>query len=92
MSASEKAHELFGYCHYRVYFDNNMVGENYKESTEDCAKHLAKFMVDQIVLELESKWGAPYIGYEDSASTDWAIKRLKFWEDVKSEIENIYLD
>lgn len=42
-------------------------------------------VVCEILKELK-EWGAPNI-FEESTQNEWAIKRIKFWEDVKNELK-----
>ena len=83
MNAKEKAQELVLDCLYRICNDNGM---SQNESTEFCAKDIAKLMVDNIISELSKEWDAPYL-FEETTQNNWGEKRMQFWNDVKSEIE-----
>jgi len=77
MTAKDKAFELV---------DNFDATLTYLESKTKI-KQCAIFAVDEIIAELLA-WGLPY-GFEDEVSIDWAYKRMKYWDEVKEEIQKL---
>ena len=87
----EKAKELFDKCYYKIedatagLFEEDV---DYITARRLSAKQCALIAVDEIISELSKEWGAPYL-FEEATQNDWGAKRMKFWEEVRAEIESL---
>jgi len=76
MNPIEKAKELFDKYHYQICNDNGM-SEN--ESSLMCARNCVLIVVDEMIYFLNDHWQEFFSWKSD----------IKFWEDVKSEINKL---